>query len=113
MNDHDAFIAAICAKPDDDLPRLIFADWLDDRGEHERAEFIRVQCELESLEAGFQKQVDALPWPNGMGMKVSAIQINPHIDALRRREREFLEKYGAQWASEVLSQCSLKAAARS
>ena len=46
MTDHAAFIAAIKAAPDDDAPRLIFADWLDERGESERAEFIRVQCEL-------------------------------------------------------------------
>src|SRR5262245_32286286 len=33
--------------PDDDGPRLIYADWLDDHGDHDRAEFIRVQLELE------------------------------------------------------------------
>jgi uncharacterized protein (TIGR02996 family) len=38
------FLAAIAARPDDDLPRLIFADWLDERGETDRAEFIRLQC---------------------------------------------------------------------
>lgn len=47
--DRDSFIAAIIARPDDDLPRLIFADWLDENGETERAEFIRVQCELARL----------------------------------------------------------------
>lgn len=45
MNDPAAFIAAIIANPADDLPRLIFADWLDERGDP-RGEFIRVQCEL-------------------------------------------------------------------
>jgi uncharacterized protein (TIGR02996 family) len=40
------FLRAIIAAPDDDLPRLVFADWLDERGHHARAEFIRVQCEL-------------------------------------------------------------------
>ena len=38
----DPFVAAICAEPDDDLPRLIYADWLDDRGDP-RGEFIRLQ----------------------------------------------------------------------
>jgi uncharacterized protein (TIGR02996 family) len=38
------FVAAIAARPDDDLPRLIFADWLDDSGESDRAEFIRLHC---------------------------------------------------------------------
>lgn len=44
MPDHDAFLAAIVRRPDDDVPRLIFADYLDERGEPERAEFIRLQC---------------------------------------------------------------------
>ncbi len=50
MHDHAAFIAAIVASPDDDLPRLVYADFLDECGEPgaaARAEFIRTQCELE------------------------------------------------------------------
>jgi uncharacterized protein (TIGR02996 family) len=42
----DAFLTAILADPDDDAPRLIYADWLDEQGRPERAEFIRVQCDL-------------------------------------------------------------------
>jgi uncharacterized protein (TIGR02996 family) len=44
--DDDAFLRAIGAAPADDAPRLVYADWLDDRGDAARAEFIRVQCEL-------------------------------------------------------------------
>lgn len=43
------FLQAICSKPLDDTPRLVYADWLDDHGEPERAEFIRVQVELAKL----------------------------------------------------------------
>lgn len=46
MTDADPLLATILAHPEDDLPRLVYADWLEERGEHERAEFIRVQCEL-------------------------------------------------------------------
>lgn len=45
-----AFMADIIANPEDDTPRLIFADWLDDNGEPERAEFIRVQCAIWTVE---------------------------------------------------------------
>jgi uncharacterized protein (TIGR02996 family) len=45
MSDRDALHAAICANPDDDTPRLIFADWLDDRGEAKRAAYIRASIE--------------------------------------------------------------------
>jgi uncharacterized protein (TIGR02996 family) len=43
-----AFIEAVCAAPEDDAPRLVYADWLEDHGdEHDRAraEFIRLQCQ--------------------------------------------------------------------
>lgn len=46
--DEAAFIRAICESPGDDAPRLVFADWLEERGQAERAEFIRSQCELTS-----------------------------------------------------------------
>src|SRR5262249_29199298 len=45
----DAFLRAILDAPDDDAPRLVYADWLDEHGETERAEFIRVQITLASL----------------------------------------------------------------
>jgi len=56
MTEQD-FITEILANPDDDMPRLIFADWLEERGDP-RSEFIRVQCELARL-------TPAKPW---MGM---------------------------------------------
>ena len=43
---HAAFLQAILDVPDDDAPRLIYADWLDDHGQSDRAEFIRIQCAL-------------------------------------------------------------------
>ncbi len=42
----DALLKAILANPDDDAPRLIYADWLDENGQEERAELIRVQIAL-------------------------------------------------------------------
>src|SRR4051812_31182343 len=46
MNLQDAFLQAVRAAPDEDAPRLLYADWLDERGEHGHAEVIRLQCEL-------------------------------------------------------------------
>jgi uncharacterized protein (TIGR02996 family) len=46
MTPDDAFLQAILEDPDDDTPRLVYADWLDEHGQPERADFIRVQCEL-------------------------------------------------------------------
>lgn len=44
MSDEATFVAAMAADPDNDLPRLVFADWLDENGQSERAAFIRLQC---------------------------------------------------------------------
>jgi uncharacterized protein (TIGR02996 family) len=46
MTDHDALLRAICDSPDDDTPRLIYADYLEDTGEADRAAFVRAQVEL-------------------------------------------------------------------
>ena len=50
MVDDPGLIAAIAADRDADAPRLIFADWLDDQGEGDRAAFIRAQVYLAALE---------------------------------------------------------------
>ncbi|HJZ59491.1 MAG TPA: TIGR02996 domain-containing protein [Gemmataceae bacterium] len=49
MSDRLAFLRAIRASPGDDTARLAFADWLDEHGEPEQAEFIRVQLELDPV----------------------------------------------------------------
>jgi uncharacterized protein (TIGR02996 family) len=42
-SDEAALLAAIAAHPEEDTPRLAYADLLDETGRHERAEFIRAQ----------------------------------------------------------------------
>ncbi len=42
---HEAFLRAIFDAPDDDTPRLVYADFLEENGEAERAQFIRWQCD--------------------------------------------------------------------
>src|SRR4051794_27217534 len=42
----EAFLGDIIEHPDDDAPRLVYADWLDENGNPERAEFIRAQVRL-------------------------------------------------------------------
>jgi uncharacterized protein (TIGR02996 family) len=59
MSDQAALLAAIVANVDEDTPRLIYADWLDENlpdkmpspapGPSARAEYIRVQCRLARL----------------------------------------------------------------
>lgn len=44
MTDEQSMIRAVLADPADDVPRLAFADWLDEHDQPERAEFIRDCC---------------------------------------------------------------------
>lgn len=44
MGEDEAFIRAIIDGPGDDLPRLVYADWLDDRGDP-RGPYLRAECE--------------------------------------------------------------------
>jgi uncharacterized protein (TIGR02996 family) len=77
MNEKDAFLQAIIDAPDDDTPRLVYSDWLDDHDDPARAEFIRVQCSLDK-----------------MGSE------DPRRLALQQRENELLGQYGWVWAEE-------------
>jgi uncharacterized protein (TIGR02996 family) len=46
VSDERELLSAVIESPDDDTPRLVSADWLDDHGQADRAEFIRAQVEL-------------------------------------------------------------------
>ena len=74
--DDEPFLRRIRAYPDDDGPRLIFADWLDERGDPDRAAFIRVQIALAGL------PVD-----------------DPQRSALLAAERALLDRHAPVWAA--------------
>jgi uncharacterized protein (TIGR02996 family) len=57
MNDREALFRAICAAPDEDSPRLVFADLLEEQGDAERAEFIRLQIQLHDVEGLAEEKV--------------------------------------------------------
>jgi uncharacterized protein (TIGR02996 family) len=72
-----AFLADSKEQPEDDAPRLILADWLEEHGlpgEAERAEFIRVQVALARLAADDSQR-----------------------PALAARERALRQQHGAAW----------------
>src|SRR5437588_3706822 len=75
-----AFRQAIIDNPDDDTRRLIFADWLEERGDP-RAEFIRVQCELARLPDDDERR-----WE------------------LEGREDELLNRYSGAWQNADLGE---------
>jgi uncharacterized protein (TIGR02996 family) len=77
----DAFLEAILQNPNDDTPRLVYADWLDEQGDPPsaaRAEFIRIQCVLANGYLPTRRRAD-----------------------LERRQQEFLEQYRNEWAQSI------------
>jgi len=47
--EQSALLRTICEEPGDDTPRLVYADWLEEHGQSERAEYIRTQIEMARL----------------------------------------------------------------
>ena len=47
--EREALWAAVCENPDDDAPRLVFADWLEEHGRTPWATFIRAQVQAARL----------------------------------------------------------------
>src|SRR4051794_37619161 len=41
-----ALLRGVAEEPDEDAPRLVYADWLEDRGEADAGNFIRAQVHL-------------------------------------------------------------------
>ncbi|MBP3960723.1 TIGR02996 domain-containing protein [Gemmata sp. G18] len=50
LSDRESLLAAIIADPEEDTPRLMFADWLKENGDPDRGEFIRLQVEAAHAE---------------------------------------------------------------
>lgn len=81
MTDWPAFLARILNEPDDDVHRLVAADFLQEQGDEARAEFIRVQCALARIQSELRSD-ETCDIPGCECRK---------LDALRRRDRELLE----------------------
>jgi uncharacterized protein (TIGR02996 family) len=59
MSLEEAFLQAILQEPDEDVHCLVYADWLEERGDP-RGEFIRVQCRLARLPANAAERPELL-----------------------------------------------------
>ncbi len=53
-SDEQAFMNYIIENPDDDAPRLVFADWLEENGRAPEADLIRVQIKLEPIRGQYE-----------------------------------------------------------
>jgi uncharacterized protein (TIGR02996 family) len=78
--DEYAILQTIIDDPDDDVPRLVIADWYEENGNPERAEFIRVQIKLEGMK------------PN-----------DPRYEYLITRQSELYKKHHLLWSQIITS----------
>jgi uncharacterized protein (TIGR02996 family) len=78
MSDEAALLRAISDAPADDAVRLVYSDWLEDRGDLPRAEFIRAQVRRATLR----------PW-------------HADHDELVHRENTLLRQHAKDWVAPV------------
>jgi uncharacterized protein (TIGR02996 family) len=84
MSDEFALLAAIRAHPEEDTPRLVYADWLDEQGGEsntDRAEYIR-------LEIDFARAFPEKRWSKAK-------------DEARKRPRQLFAKHCRDWYPEL------------
>jgi uncharacterized protein (TIGR02996 family) len=78
MSSHEAFLQAIREVPQDEGPRLVYADWLEENGDADRAAFIRAQCRFAS-------------WKGP----------SPERAVFRREAEELLRRHWEEWVGPV------------
>jgi uncharacterized protein (TIGR02996 family) len=76
----ESLLKAIVNNPDDDFPRLVFADWLEEHGDVERAEFIRIQCRIAER---------------------NRLEFVPQMDPDRIRMEELQKQNAERWIAEL------------
>ena len=97
MTGREPFLRAIEAAWDDDTPRLVFADWLDEHGDPDRARFVRLQCEAYRIEYGPPfRRVDELSAKE----KKRLAALTAEADALLGRHRSAWTAGLPKWASQ-------------
>jgi uncharacterized protein (TIGR02996 family) len=99
MGEREGFLAAIAAAPDDDLARLVFADWLDEHDDP-LGDFIRLQIELEPLRlprADPRAELERVHllawWSSWSAFHKQDTLLTRKLD----REKELLKAHRADW----------------
>jgi uncharacterized protein (TIGR02996 family) len=82
MTDHDALLRAILAHPDEDTPRLAFADWLQENEDPDRGEFIRLEVELARTHSNIE-----------MNESSRDLLMNRRVELLKRHRHQWLKPF--------------------
>src|SRR5262245_42356922 len=105
MSEREGLLSAIAENPEDDTPRLILADWLEERG-GPLGEFIRLQIALEPLRipcddpaAELERNRRLRGIPPGSDWRDDKWLVKQQLD----RERKLLHEHQAAWLGEAAS----------
>lgn len=106
-DDERPFLEAILCNPNSDAERLTFADWLEEQGQVERAEFIRCQAQLARWPDAEYCPMCGKHWQFRVGVEGQSDCRSDHRWYVRdhrelvRRERELLLQVLPEWISET------------
>lgn len=103
MHEEDAFVRALMASRGDDTPRLIYADWLEERGDLDRASFLRLGIAQRRRESD-----DDFAPDHSVELHRLLAQIDPDWLALISQARRF----GVIWSPEDLDYLEFNTAPR-
>jgi uncharacterized protein (TIGR02996 family) len=104
MTHEESFLQSIREAPADDAPRLIYADWLEEHGQADRAEFIRVQCRLVGLTHEATERSVLLARAESLLRR----NWNEWVGPLRDIVGPWRDRYGESWLGEEFHPESLR-----
>lgn len=105
MNERQSLLDAVLAAPDDDLPRLIYADWLDERGETAMANFIRIQLAIAQGEEFCERFCTGDKPKSSDPTTCPQPRCRCKPCTLRRREYELWSKHRLSWNPAAMRPC--------
>jgi uncharacterized protein (TIGR02996 family) len=94
MTDDTALYRAIVARPEDDTPRLVYADWLEENGREQEAEFIRLECRLETATPDQPEYADLLDRQEELRLWLQTHAPGPRLNFGKRL---YVESGNAWW----------------
>ncbi len=106
----EALLWDVLADHADDTPRLILADWWEENGQEERAEFVRVQLEFPRLETRYdelERATSTHPLSRGPGAVAASCwcakcgeleDVYAECRKLRDREKELWLTHNGRWS---------------
>jgi uncharacterized protein (TIGR02996 family) len=100
MTDGDRLLRRILECPEDDAPRLIYSDWLEEQGEDERARFIRFQIKVARWNCTFAQTTEQPGWKHNCGTDDKGFWL---CQPIRSKCREMFEKHKCEWFGESLA----------